>query len=125
MRVSSFIAAAAVLVPFSGPAWPCGLCHEDNRAAVYSWKAMQKVNAAPRKLEFVVLKVKGALPPATADQLTSWIEKREGVDPATVKVSTLQKSIGFVFEKSLSKDDLLAALSQEFPKLTFQLEKKR
>jgi hypothetical protein len=110
----------AFLTPASS-AWPCGLCHEDNRAAVYSWEAAQKVAAAPERLEFVVLKLLGPLPPKRADETAAWLKTRAGVDPATVKVSALQKSAGFVFERAGDKAALLSAMKQAFPELSLHV----
>lgn len=103
----------ALLMPVSS-AYPCGLCYEDNRAAVYSYEAMEKVKADPDRFEFVVIKVQGALPKKTAGLLTQWLLEREGVDPQTVKISALQKSIGFVLEKTCSKEELISDLSKDF-----------
>lgn len=110
----------AVLV-FDRAGWPCGLCHEDNRAAVYSYEAMEKVKANPDKLEFVVVKIKGPLPQQNIEHLIQWLSERVGVDPPTVKISSLQKSIGFVFEKAHSKEKLIADLSKDFTDLIFQI----
>ncbi len=104
-----------------GRAWPCGLCREDNRAAVYSYEATQKVAADPKALEFVVLKVKGPLPSKTAEDLIRRLSERQGVDASTVKVSTLQKSIGFVFVKVHGIENLVADLSEGFPHLVFSV----
>ena len=101
--------------------YACGLCYEDNRAAVYSYEAMEKVKAAPDRLEFLVIKVKGPLPQETVRLLTLWLTGREGVDPQTVKVSALQKSIGFVFEKAYSKTKLIDDLSKDFEGRGFQI----
>lgn len=108
---------------FARTASPCSLCHEDNRAAVYSWDAAQKVAAAPDKLEFVVLKALGPLPQSTADAITAWLKMRAGVDPATVKVSALQKSIGFVFENSKDKEALVSDMAKAFPALSLHVLK--
>lgn len=110
----------ALLMPAS-KAYPCGLCYEDNRAAVYSYEAVQKVKANPDKFEFIVLKIKGKLSQETADQIRRWLSERGEIDPTTVKVSTLQKSIGFVADKSFPKNSLLDELSRAFSPLTFEL----
>ncbi|HSA59112.1 MAG TPA: hypothetical protein VLJ37_05445 [bacterium] len=102
-------------------AYPCGLCREDNRAAVYTWEAAQKVAAAPDKLEFVVLKVLGPLPQKRADEIASWLAQRAGVDPSTVKVSAFQKSVGFVFEKSRDKAGLVSEMKKSFPELSLHI----
>jgi hypothetical protein len=102
-------------------AYPCGLCHEDNRAAVYSWEATQKVAAAPDRLEFVVLKVLGPLSQKRADEIAAWLALQSGVDPATVKVAALQKSIGFVFEKSKDKPALVSGMKRNFPELSLHI----
>jgi hypothetical protein len=112
----------ALLTPVSS-AWPCGLCNEDNRAAVYSWEAAQKVDAAPDRLEFVVLKALGPLPQTTADAISAWLKLQPGVDASTVKVSTLQKSIGFVFEKAVAKEDLVSRMAKAFPALSLHILK--
>ncbi|HEX5037860.1 MAG TPA: hypothetical protein VFX30_11940 [bacterium] len=104
-------------------AWPCGLCHEDNRAAVYSWDAAQKVAASPDKLELVVLKLLGPLPQARADELVSWLSLQAGVDASTVKASALQKSVGFVHEKARDKEALLSAMRKAFPELSLHILK--
>lgn len=96
---------------------PCGLCHEDDRAAVYSYESVQKVKADPTHLEFAVFKIIGPLPKATVDRLTQWLSARPGVDKTTIKISTTQKSMGFVWEKAVSKDALLGDLNKEFPEL--------
>lgn len=110
----------ASLMPASN-AWPCGLCKEDNRAAVYSWDAAQKVDAAPDKLEFVVLKLLGPLPQARADAVAAWLSLQAGVDVSTVKVSTLQKSAGFAYEKGRDKAALLASMRAAFPELSLRV----
>ena len=109
----------ALLMPASN-ASPCGLCREDNRAAVYSYEADQKVKADPERLEFVVLKVTGPLPRETVASLISWLAERGGVDSSTLKVSASQKSIGFVFEKKYSKEALILDLAKNFPPLSFR-----
>lgn len=98
-------------------ALPCGLCHEDNRAAVYSYEAMKKVKADPSRLEFAVFKIVGPLSKPSVDRLTLWLGQRPGVDRETVKVSVHQKSMGFVWEKSHSKADLILELQKQFPEL--------
>ena len=109
----------ALLMPASN-ASPCGLCREDNRAAVYSYEADQKVTADPERLEFVVLKIKGPLPRETVASLMKWLAGRGGVDPSTVRVSAFQKSIGFVLEKKYSKEALVLDLAKNFPLLSFR-----
>jgi hypothetical protein len=98
-------------------ALPCGLCHEDDRSAVYSYEAVQKVKAEPARLEFAVFKIVGPLPKATVERLTQWLGTQPGVDPATIKISATQKSMGFVWERVRSKEALLVDLSREFPEL--------
>lgn len=100
-----------------GMALPCGLCHEDDRAAVYSYEAVQKVKADPARLEFAVFKIVGPLPKATVERLTQWLGARPGVDSGTVKISITQKSMGFVLEKSVSKEALIEGLRKDFPEL--------
>lgn len=112
-----------VLLTQVSSAYPCGLCDEDNRAAVYSWEAEQKVAAAPDKLEFVVLKVSGPLPQRRADEIAAWLALRAGVDPATVRVSAFQKSIGFVFEKSGDEAGLVSEMKKAFPELSLHILK--
>ncbi len=101
------------------PLWACGLCHEDDRAAVYSYPAMQKVEAHPDQLEFVVIKISGPLTQLLVNRLEAWLKKQEGVDSETVKLALNQKAMGFVFKKSASFDALLAGLAKEFRKLHF------
>lgn len=97
----------------------CGLCHEDNRSAVYSYEAVQKAKAQPDKLEFAVFKIIGPLDAATAQKLQQWLQSKKGIDAATVKISTAQKSMGFVMEKSISKESLIAELESGFSSLQF------
>jgi hypothetical protein len=106
---------------FSQAAYPCGLCREDDRSAVYSYEAVQKAKAQPDKLEFVVLKVAGVLSAPITDKLAQWLKARPGVDPETVKISTAQKSIGLILEKSQSKEALVGELQNEFPGLRFHV----
>ncbi len=120
MRASSSILIFAALA-LARTAFPCGLCYEDNRAAVYSYASMQKVEKNREKLEFVVIKIKGPAPVQTVADLHHWLEERKGVDPSTIKISTLQKSIGFVLEKSFPKEELLAALARDFRNLSFKI----
>lgn len=116
-RGLSYLAAMLLSTVLFRPVYACGLCHEDDRAAVYSYAADQKAKAQPDQLEFAVLKVVGPLPASTVQHLTSWLGARKGVDPSTIKISAPQKSIGFVFEKTESKDSLLADLNKQFPEL--------
>jgi hypothetical protein len=97
----------------------CGLCHEDNRSAVYSYEAAEKAKAQPDKLEFAIFKVTGPLDPATAQKIQQWLVGKKGIDATTVKVSTSQKSMGFVMEKSISKDGLITELESGFPGFKF------
>jgi hypothetical protein len=97
----------------------CGLCHEDDRAAVYSYEAVQKAKAQPDKLEFAVFKISGPLDPAATQKLQQWLQSKNGIDAGTIKVSTVQKSMGFVMEKSLSKASLIAELESAFPGFQF------
>ncbi|HKX12371.1 MAG TPA: hypothetical protein VJP40_04395 [bacterium] len=117
MRVPFFWPAllAALLLPRM--ALPCGLCHEDNRAAVYSYEAMKKVKADPQRLEFAVFKLTGPLPKAGIERLQLWLGQRPGIDKETIKISSQQKSMGFVWEKSHSKPDLILELQRQFPDL--------
>ncbi len=117
------ISVALILLSFvvAETALPCGLCREDNRAAVYSYRAMLKVRAHPNQLEFVVLKVAGAFPRKTIGQLTFWLAQQSGLDAGTLKISSLQKSIGFVWIKSAPKKQLVSQLSEKFPSLIFQI----
>jgi len=119
MRVSSYFSVLVVLLS-AGAAWPCNYCKNDNRSAVYSYEAIRKVEAHPDKLEFAVLKIKGKLSPDAADGIQKWLMRRPGVDAATVKISSLQKSIGFVFEKSKNLDALVADLTKYFTPLRFE-----
>jgi len=109
------LVTAMAVVP--AVARPCGLCREDDRSAVYSYQAIQKVKANPELLEFAVFKVLGPLPPETVPRLTQWLQARPGVDSETVKISTSQHSMGFVWKKSGSKDTLIADLRRDFPEL--------
>ncbi|MCC6272080.1 MAG: hypothetical protein IT572_01315 [Deltaproteobacteria bacterium] len=110
-----FLALGLTLAPRA--ARPCGLCHEDDRSAVYSYEAVQKVKADPARLEFAVFKIVGPLPKATVDGLTQWLSARPGVDAATIKISATQKSMGFVWERAGSKAALIADLAKAFPEL--------
>ncbi|MCC7343814.1 MAG: hypothetical protein IT573_02670 [Deltaproteobacteria bacterium] len=114
-HLAIFLALGLTLAPSA--ARPCGLCHEDDRSAVYSYEAVQKVKADPARLEFAVFKVVGPLPKATLDRLTQWLGARPGVDAATIKISATQKSMGFVWERSGSKPALIADLAKAFPEL--------
>lgn len=105
------------------PAFPCGLCHEDDRSAVYSYEAVQKTKAQPDKLEFAVFKVIGPLPASTIEKLNAWLKAQKGVDPSTLKISAQQKSIGFVFEKAFSKEVLIGNLQKNFPELQVHILK--
>ncbi|MFO1462596.1 MAG: hypothetical protein U1F66_02390 [bacterium] len=109
------LAVAGALAPAVSLA--CGLCHEDDRSAVYSYAAVQKVKADPARLEFAVFKIIGPLPKDTVERLNRWLAARKGIDPATIKISSSQKSMGFVWEKAGSKEALLADLQKEFPDL--------
>jgi hypothetical protein len=106
---------------FSRAVFACGLCHEDDRSAVYSYEAVQKAKAQPDKLEFVVLKVTGALPSPTVDLLSQWLKARAGVDPETVKISAAQKSIGLVMKRTRSKETLAGDLQKDFQGLRFHV----
>ena len=123
MRRSRFslVLFFALAVLQSARAFPCGLCREDARAAVYSYEAMQKVTAEPERLEFVVLKITGAVSQKTAGQISQWLTERSGIDPDTVKISTFQKSAGFVLEKKDSKEELVSDLSEDFAGLFFKI----
>ncbi|HEX5035518.1 MAG TPA: hypothetical protein VFW62_13640 [bacterium] len=103
---------------FPRAVWPCGLCHEDDRSAVYSYEAVQKVKADPAQLEFAIFKISGPLPKSTVERLTQWLSSRPGIDPSTIKISSTQKSMGFVWERARSKAALLADLGRDFPELT-------
>lgn len=106
------------------PTYPCGLCHEDDRAAVYSYESMEKVRLGPERLEFLVMKVMGSfdpLAPELVEKLQDWLAKRQGVDAASVIISPNQRSIGFVFEKVYSKGTLLRDLNQAFPSEHFSV----
>ncbi|HKY64483.1 MAG TPA: hypothetical protein VJR29_13825 [bacterium] len=105
------------LALFPRVAMPCGLCHEDDRSAVYSYEAVQKAKADPARLEFAVFKIIGPLPKSTVERLTQWLSSRPGVDPSTVKISATQKSMGLVWERARSKDAMLADLARDFPEL--------
>ena len=103
-------------------AYPCGLCREDNRAAVYSYEALQRVKAHPDELEFVVIKMTGSLSAKTVDNLGQWLSWRRGVEATTLKISSLQKSMGFVYEKKTQdKQILLMELQETFPDLSFKI----
>jgi hypothetical protein len=72
-------------------------------------------------LEFVVLKVTGALPAPTAERLAQWLKARPGLDPEAVKISTTQKSIGLLMERTQSKEALVGDLQKEFQGLRFHV----
>ncbi len=115
MRVNNFLMSMIAVALWPQVSLACELCHEDARAAVYSYEAIQKVKENPDKLEFVVLKVKGTFSQDIVDSLREWLSQKNGVDPTTIKISTFQKSIGFVFEKNRSKEKLVSDLTQDFP----------
>lgn len=123
MKIVFFIFICLIILNLlSSPIHACGACYEDNLAAVYSYEAVEKAREHPEKLEFVVLKIEGSLPQQKADLLTRWCFEKRGIDVSTVKVSTEQKSMGFLFEKKkLSPATLLGDLKKDFPDLSFKI----
>ncbi len=100
-------------------AFPCGICKEDDRAAVYSQEAMEKSQAEPDRYEFVVLKVThGPLTPTNIQKIHDWLAKQSGVASSTVNVSQQQRSIGFLFDKQEKLQFLLENFKQILPDFT-------
>lgn len=104
-----------------GAAWACNFCKEDNRAAVYSYEAVQKVQASPGRFEFVVVKIIGKLQPNDDKALEDWLKLKPGIDPDTVRISIHQKAIGFVLDITAAKKEIVRDLQRAFPELTFRV----
>ncbi|MDO8519546.1 MAG: hypothetical protein Q7T11_05225 [Deltaproteobacteria bacterium] len=122
MRLNKTVFFLASLPLFQAPqAYACGACYEDNRAAVYSHEAAQKAEENPEKFEFVVVKVRGPLTPPDQKELKSWLSRRTGVDAATVAVSAMQQTIGFLFEKKFRREKLMVAFGESFPRHRFEI----
>ena len=121
LTIISLITVWETLVAVPQEGTTCGICYEDDRSAVYSFEAAQKAKADPEHFEFVILKVRGNLDDKAALKVVRWLMKRNGVTANTVKISTPQKSIGFLFEKRANLNHLIESMKQTFSPLNFHL----
>ncbi|MBI4126792.1 MAG: hypothetical protein HY465_04785 [Deltaproteobacteria bacterium] len=116
----AFTVMIAVLVGAMPSANACGICKEDDRAAVYSQAAMEQSQAQPTRYEFVVLKVThGPLTPTNITKVRRWLSNQQGIVASTVNISQQQRSIGFLFEKQSQLQPLLDNLQKSFTDFTF------
>ena len=118
-----FVIGVTSVLLFPKLSFSCGVCEKDDLAAVYDFQAAENVRNHPERLEYVVVKVKGSLSDKKTKAIISWLSSRKGVDAATVKISTTQRSIGFVLNRNFDKHKLVKDLGETFRDLTFESKK--